>query len=65
MLIPNTNIKGMIAVKAFKGDINGILCIIVINKKYRLGKRENCMSKPLGINVNKLYLVVVIVLSFK
>ena len=55
----------MIAVKAFKGDINGILCIIVINKKYRLGKRENCMSKPLGINVIKLYLVVVIVLSFK
>ena len=64
ILTLKTKIKGIIAVNEFNGDIIGILWIIVINKKYKLGSRENWKSNPFGRKVNILYLVVVIVLFF-
>ena len=37
--------------------------MIAVNKKYIFDKRKNCINRPFGIKVIKLYLFVVIVLS--
>ena len=64
ILIPNTKIKGIIAVKEVKGLIMGILWIIAVNKKYTFDNLENWYNNPFGKKVKILYLVVLIVLSF-
>ena len=45
-----------------KAITNGIDCIIAVDKKYIFGNLANCINKLFGINVIKLYFVVLIVL---